>query len=280
MEKQIHIVFQVLNFLSKEDSIPFDLTADEKLLLIFLVKHKGVKGIYPAVATLARELKRTPRTIQRTLLRLKAKKLILIESSPGKSNQYLVLLPQPTLSTTPRVDATPHLSTPLASTPPHPSRGREATPRVDATQIERVNNIINKTERERKKRAHPLPQDFLPNQETIDFARDIGLSGVEAQQEFEKFVLDVQAKGYTRVDWQKALQKWLLDAANHKKNAKPKNPEPRSTVPYYRPENEDRRGSQAIGQLLTGLMEKDESHMNGGSTNGLGSSKKGEGKGD
>lgn len=105
-EKTIHIVFQVLNFLSHPlSSSSYDLSPDEKLILIFLSKHHGQKGIYPSVHTLSRELQRHHTCIRKTLKKLVKKNLLKIQNIPGKSSNYTLLIPSLELSTGVRTHA-------------------------------------------------------------------------------------------------------------------------------------------------------------------------------
>ena len=123
MSKSIHIVFQVLNFLSlPELSAHYELSPDEKLMLIFLAKYKGAKGICPRIRTLKKELQRSDRPIQKTLNRLREKKLILIDYIPGKASSYTLVLPLLELSTTPVAEDTPVVDDTPSPTTPHPRR--------------------------------------------------------------------------------------------------------------------------------------------------------------
>ena len=278
--KTIHIVFQVLNFLSQAClSGQYDLSSDEKLLLLFLAKHKGVRGIYPSVITLSKELQRNETNIRRSLKRLKDKNLILIEYIPGKSSQYTLLLPE-ILSTTPGVHALPASMLPPAPTPGHPGRTRVDTPGVHAPQSERVNNPLNKTERARKKTALALSVDFDPTPESCDIAKRCGLTEDEANYEFDKFMNYHLEKGIEKTDWQLILQNWFIRAGEYKRqkgsiNVKPE--EVRSTVPWYNPADAQ-RGAAPIANLLNGLATQAREHMSkqGGKSNGLGNEGQGE----
>lgn len=54
--KQIHVVFQVLNFIHGEASKKYNLMPIDKLILINFASHKGTKGIFPSQETIASEL--------------------------------------------------------------------------------------------------------------------------------------------------------------------------------------------------------------------------------
>jgi len=206
-DKTIHIVFQVLNFFASNESDDFLLTANEKILLLFLAKHKGKKGIYPSVLTLAKELKRNETSIRRSLACLVKKKLIFIEYHPGKSSVYSLHFVED-LDSTPGVDAPPCVDVPRAWTPGHPGRGRQDTPGVDARQSDKRNNPLNNTERARKERA-PLPNDFQVDQKTGELIKSLSFTKDEAFKigiAFSEYFLD---NGEARKDWQFEARKWF-----------------------------------------------------------------------
>lgn len=275
-KKTVHIVFQVLNFLSRPHlSADYNLSSDEKLLLIFLAKYKGGGGIYPSVSTLGRHLQRNVTSIRRSLRRLLQKKLIKIQYVPGKSSNYTLFIPCDDLSTTTGVDALGICDAPRASTPVHPVRTRPTTPRTDARLSERDNNHLNKTERTRTKRASALSDDFEPNKQSCQTAKEAGLTQDEANYEFEKFMNHYLENEEKKKDWQLVLKNWFIRAGEYKRThgaitVKPE--EVRSTVPWHKPSNAYRGDPQAIGRLLNGLPTKARDHMNGsgGKNNGLG----------
>ena len=266
-EKTVHIVFQVLNFIFQTASDDYALTADEKLILIALAKHKGFKGIYPSVATLARELKRSDSAVRRTLSKLQKKQLILIDYNPGHSSHYHLLIPHH-LSTTPSVYAGGTMELPLAPTLGHPLRGRQDTPSVDARQSIQSNNQKEIKQRGRKSRATPLTDDFLISSETIAICKDLGLSEDEANDELESFFLFYQGNGAENADWNKVLQLWFKRSVRYseKGGSKPKKPdEVKSTVPWRNPDHAPRNNEPvSISKLI----------RQGGQINGLGGERK------
>jgi len=94
--KEIHIVFQVLNFLHGDHYSVTLLTPNEKLLLIALASHKGIKGICPSISLLAKELKITIRSVERQLRKMEALELIQIQENIGKPHDYFLYIPLPT----------------------------------------------------------------------------------------------------------------------------------------------------------------------------------------
>ncbi len=256
-DKPLHIVFQVLNFLGNQIlSSPYDLSADEKLLLIFLSKHKGHRGIYPSVLTLAKELQRSESAIRRSLRRLKKKNLIIIDQIPGKSSQYTLILPDLDLSTAPGVHAQGYMDIPQASTPGGGKRPRLDTPGVHARQSIQSNNPMNNTERARMKRAAPLSDDFEPNKQTCKAAQNLGLTEDEANFEFDKFMTHHQALGSEKKNWDKALENWFIKAAEYKdRHQGEQKAEVRSMVKEYVPEPEfDREANREVAKKALGQI--------------------------
>jgi hypothetical protein len=208
-KKTIHIVFQVLNFLSDPVlSFSFQLTADEKLLLLFLAKHKGHKGIYPSLQTLAKELHVHYRNVRRTLDRLKKKKLVIVDYVPGKSSNYILMIPL-----TQGVDApTPDQpsETPRASTPSHPGRTRPDTQGVHAPQSDKRNNRVNKTERARKRA--PLSAFWKPSEQNMikchEIANKVGKSTDDLITKFKNLQWRKEA---TSAYWDGDFENFLID---------------------------------------------------------------------
>lgn len=200
--KTIHIVFQVINFLHSESSTPLKLSDSEKLLLITLASHKGIKGICPSIKTIARELKKGESSVFRLLAKLKKKGVILIEGQPGKANHYIILTP-----------LTDERGTPL-----DPSHVREVTPLTDerGTPLtgERIRtNKNNKgiTERARTQRA-PLPSSWKPDQKRMDLAHQTSISsGKSSDQLLTKFRNLQISKGSTSAYWDGEFENFLIN---------------------------------------------------------------------
>jgi DNA-binding MarR family transcriptional regulator len=92
-KKDIHIVFQVLNFLKSDHHLAQITTPAEHLLLINLASHKGDKGICPSVSTLVKELKLTKMTVIRSLQRWEELEVLQIQKNGGKKNYYFLYIP-------------------------------------------------------------------------------------------------------------------------------------------------------------------------------------------
>lgn len=253
--KEIHIVFQILNFITSPQAHFYKLTADEKLFILVLAKHKGQKGIYPSLNTLAKELNRHPSSVKRTLKRLEQKGLIYVERGMGRSSHYYLTFPEGYLSTTGSVHATTythgggsvHATGGVAST--------HTTGSVHATQsIQRIYKNKN-TEGERTKRALPLPDDFEPTKASVQLAKDLGLPEHEFVDELEKFMDYYIGEGCSKVDWQRVFQAWLKRAVRFQEEKPVKN-EIRSTVkdfepaPHYDRAADKEVATQALSQIL------------------------------
>jgi len=127
VNKNIHIVFQVLNFLHSDHHSAMITSGTEHRVLTNLASHKGDKGIFPSIPTIAKELKLGTRVVYRAIQKWVSLNIIEIESDAGKNNHYLLYIPKPTpvasdtgvSEDTPVVHDTPPLSlethTPVAS---------------------------------------------------------------------------------------------------------------------------------------------------------------------
>jgi predicted transcriptional regulator len=210
--KPLHIVFEVLNFLSSPAlSSLYDLSSDEKLLLIFLSKHKGVKGIYPSAHTLARELVRHHTCIRKSLKKLVKKNLIKITLNPGKSSHYTIILPNIDLSTGVSTHAYSSVDTPYAPMRTLGTHPCIPTLRTGAYQSERENNKVNNTERARTKRA-PLSLSWSPNDKNMQSAREVASKvGKTTDQLIIKFKNLQISKEATSTDWDRNFENYLID---------------------------------------------------------------------
>lgn len=107
MSKKIHVVFQVMNFIKKSE-----LSAYDRATLINLSEHLGLKGIFPSIKTIAKEMRVSRNTIKRSIKSLCDKNLIKIIPRIGYVNHYEL--------TVPGVIINQKLSTDLALTEPTP----------------------------------------------------------------------------------------------------------------------------------------------------------------
>lgn len=95
MTKNIHIIFEVLNFI-KDLPPEITLTTLDKLIMVILSSHKGRKGIYPSMSTLSKQCGVVKRQVIRRINYLSEINLIKVEKTLGSSNRYIVTLPTPT----------------------------------------------------------------------------------------------------------------------------------------------------------------------------------------
>lgn len=95
MTKEIHLVFEVLNFLHSNHAKSFNLTLLDQLILINLASHNGAKGIFPSVPTIAKEINVSDRQVTRRIKYLRELNLITIEKKFGKSNRYGLCITYP-----------------------------------------------------------------------------------------------------------------------------------------------------------------------------------------
>jgi DNA-binding MarR family transcriptional regulator len=204
-EKTIHIVFQVLNFITSEDSTPYQLTADEEKLLLILASHKGDKGIYPGIPTLAAKTKRHRTNVIKTLSKLEEKDLLLIDRLSGRSNHYTLTIPTLKLSTTSSAHATSSVDTTSSADATTPVVSTLTTSSVHATRLALRRSKKNKTERGRASLASPLSV-FQPSEQNQFLASDLRLDlaaelesfrhrhkGEKNQYEFERWLKNSHA---------------------------------------------------------------------------------------
>lgn len=84
----MHIVFQVMNFISNPENEKYQLIPIDRLLLLMLAKHSGPDGIFPSVNTLAKELYITPTYLKDRINLLDEKKIIKIDRKMGCKHYY------------------------------------------------------------------------------------------------------------------------------------------------------------------------------------------------
>jgi len=132
-QKDVHVVFQVMNFVYSEEIDKYHILDIDKHILILLAKFYGPKGIFPSTATLAKLLRKTPTYIKMRINILDEKNIISVIRKTGKAHQYILnfLLDQSTA-----VDRciTPDRSTAVAL-PVNCSRPHRSTP-VDTINID------------------------------------------------------------------------------------------------------------------------------------------------
>jgi hypothetical protein len=214
-EKQIHIVFQVLNFISGEESESYNISSAEQLLLIMMAKHRGKRGIYPSQATLSKELKCSDRYIRKLLTKLISKKLIHSSLNPGSSNDYHLTLPGMDLSTTPEPEFHPSRPTPEPEFLP-PRNKQVATPEPEFLQSDTKSIQRNKSERERS-------LIFEPDEGNRILCSDLRLDLREQLESFRHRHRGVKTQ-YEFSRWLKSSKEYATKQANN---------EVRSTVQWW-----------------------------------------------
>jgi hypothetical protein len=276
-EKAIHIVFQVMNYIFGETLTDHLLLPVDRLLLLALAKHHGVKGIYPSTKTLAKELRISKTYVKLRINYLESIKLIRIDRKYGCSHSYFLEFLSTDRATTVDQSSTVDRSTVVTPTGQLQLQDRSTT--VDPININNQQRL-NNTER-RKKAALTLSDDFVPSKQSVKKAEEVGLTEDEANYEFDKFMNHYQEKQVEKTDWQFMLQTWFIRAGDYKRKKGPitvNSQEVKSTVPWYNPADAQ-RGPAAIGNLLNGLAKQASEHLNkqGIKTNGLGREEEGEG---
>lgn len=218
MSKEIHIVFQVLNFLSGSHPITHLLLPTDKLLLIYLAKYKGNKGIFPSITTLARELKMNRHYLMRRLKILEENNLISLIKKHGSCHQYFIHIPTQTgdSQVTGYLEVTSDSQVTKLVTP----RLRTGDSQVPQLDIEELNKNLLKDigNTQNKKRAplprkSQLPETFEPNETHLALLKDLDM-----QEELEKFrdYHVTKATTTTKRGWDAAFRTWLRNAYKFK----------------------------------------------------------------
>lgn len=264
--KPVHIVFQVINFLSSYESSEYSLITIDKLILIFLASHRGKRGIYPRQVTLAKSLKVTPKHIKARLKHLVNIGLISIKRASQNEYTLNFITDESNLQVT--------FDTPIPETKGNlqvTSKVTHRLPRKSPTGY-LINNKeeehIKTTERGRK-RASPLTDDFLVNKETKLLCIELGFTQDEANNELDKFFNYYIGNGELKADWHRVMQNWMIRASEYKaqRSSQQKAPQQqdvvRSTVPWRNPDH-----ATPVQTIVNGLTK-------GRFANGLGSKRKG-----
>lgn len=195
MAKDIHIVFQVLNFIYGPAITEFKILDIDKHILILLAKHNGPGGIYPSTHTLAKELSKTPTYIKRRINFLEEKKLIQLERHYGRSHRYLLSEVIHSRSTTVDQSTTVDRSTAVLTTGQLQVANRSTA--VDPINLNNQSRLSKQRERSfpRAARSSPTPlslNDFSPSEANQILCRELGL---DLENQVEKFKSRFKANG-------------------------------------------------------------------------------------
>jgi hypothetical protein len=212
--KEIHIVFQVLNFIHSQYSP--NLTNQEKLLLINLASHKGIKGMCPGVLTLSKELKKNERSVYRIIKSLEQKNLLTVQRLDGKANTYLFnFLSTPDNIVTPDRTITPDklVSEPLTNLSLTPDKlvaiiTNEITNEITNIPPAAKKTILTRakkeqeqknTVKEKNKCKSFLTSDFWPDRTGIELCQSLNL---DMKFQLDQFMDYWQAQGKSMANWQ------------------------------------------------------------------------------
>jgi AraC-like DNA-binding protein len=209
--KEIHLTFQVFNFLSSsEERASYKLVPFERELLLFLSKHIGHKGICPSVQTLAKEMNCSDRTLRRYFASLTEKKLLTVEYKLGKPSQYNILLPR-TISV--RTEEDIKVCDPGQQVSGHPGQiQHDPGHTVSANKKDRTRKKKKESTRARSS-ALPLSIGFEPSEACRDKQRALGLTDEEGNVEYRKFIDHYVTNGAKKRDWNIVFMGWLQRTA-------------------------------------------------------------------
>ena len=94
----------------------------------------------------------------------------------------------------------------LSATPDSVSK----TPDRESTEPGRTNSNRERTgEGARKRARHPLPDSWLPSDEGISLANDLGMTNDDLQSAIERFRNHYLSTGDRRVDWSPVFANWI-----------------------------------------------------------------------
>jgi hypothetical protein len=264
-KKDIHIVFQVLNFLCLPVLDGLKLLPIDKLLLLVLAKHQGVRGIFPSTSTLAKELNISPTYLKRIVNRLDKAGIIGVERKFGTRHHYHLLFLSTDRTTTVDRSTTVDQSTTVYATGQPQVLNRSTT--VDTINKEDQLRRSKQRERAQKDRA-PLSADFFPTEKTKAIIEEMGYSEEEAEIIFEDFMDHFLDSDTVSNAWNKKVIKWFnnekrepgfLGSPKSNGNGHAKNGSTGSlkidTVAdtYVRTEESERTAKEALAKILGNL---------------------------
>lgn len=227
-DKEIHIVFKVINFIFGEESREFNLKHVDKNILMALAKHHGPKGIYPALTTLATELDVGVRYLQRRLEHLKGIGLVQIKNTGGRSNRYILSFLEFNNSTTHGLQT--HglqdrggLQTVAYRPPTHGLQVHD--PRSTDRPIRTDNQ--NKGSEQREKQKHgasrlPLSDFFKPDEQRQKLVMETcAKCSITEQSLMAKFRALQKTKDKVSSDWNAELELFLINERPSRDVVKP-----------------------------------------------------------
>ena len=192
---------------------------NDLLLLLALADVADDNGrCWPSVAHLADKTKLSRATVQRRLKALREAGKIVTRGQRGTSNVYGIVLdmPQDEAPNLPQSDAPlPHSAGGLNLIPASPSEAGGASPSEagGASPGEALPVIdTSVTRHSPRKRATTMPDDFTVTPEMRAWAAEKA-PGVDLDWQTEQFRDHHEGKGSQFVDWRKAWQTWIRNAA-------------------------------------------------------------------
>ena len=201
---------------------------NDLLLLLALADVADDSGrCWPSVAYLVEKTKLSRATVQRRLHALTEAGRIVTSSRSGAPNVYEFVLDMP-------LDATSQVPQPEAGGVPQVDTGSNLTPvALDDTggaspsatggaSLGEALHVIDTsvTRHSPRKRATTLPDDFTVTADMRAWAAEKA-PGVDLDWQTEQFRDHHQGKGSRFVDWRKAWQTWIRNAAKWDRGRKP-----------------------------------------------------------
>ncbi len=211
------LLLDVALFIRSEESQKFDLIPSDVSILMIIASHIGKNAEWLiSVDKIAKECRLKQSQFSKRSNRLKKLQLLSIRRT-GYQNAYGIILPNKSSINT---HSDMHSSADLINPDMHSSADQicalvhnGAAPECSSLYINK--HKANNKEKERGKIS--LPVDFLPDQKIVTKAAGMGLTELEINTEFEKF-MDLHTESDRKEkDWNKPLNLWFIRAAEFKR---------------------------------------------------------------
>lgn len=180
------------------------------VVLLMIANHAkdDGSGAWPSIATLARKARIGERTVQRTIARLVRSKELSMQVGKGPSGTNLYT-----------VNLTGAKLTPVKVTPvPHNDTGGVSNDAGGGVLALSPEPSLKQPSSNRPKvsRATRIPEDFIPQPEHYDLAKQLGINCEMEYQRFRDYFLGLSGPKAVKLDWSATLRNWLRNSLNYK----------------------------------------------------------------
>lgn len=203
-----------------------------RLVLLAIADHQGEIGAWPSIATLAKMVNGSERSVQRDIKYLQAigELKVEVQNAPTrkqyKSNLYWVTLPGVTNGASGVTDSTPGVTN-------EASRG-------DTVGVQNLNRTIIKRERQETL----LPSDWKPSQQLLEMFNS-KWPLLDPEYNIEQFLLHFQSVNSRKKDWDKTFMTWMNKEQKYHESRGNK-PQPRSASGVSKSEIERKNATEFL----------------------------------